>query len=708
MIKIREKKEEARGDKVSYYFNYNNVDLTDLVGIRTVTLQGLPTREIDTLDIWNRVGTIFNGVKNGERTIEVSFLIKVSKFDYENDPSIIYDIEQDIRRTLYINEPQPLYIGREDIYINAIATGEMTVEELAPYCLQCGVTFTCCDPIFYSKEVKKFENDGLSKAMTVTNDGTVLTMPLIELGFSQDAHYVSITNNTTYQTLLLGRYPVTSKPTVKPSSLVFKDPMEKTVNWTVGTSLIDVGRNNKGTLTSTDSGEGLTVGDYGDKGSGQWYGTSAIANLSSKVKNFKVRTRCSINSKGINGDPYHVTNKTDDDKEMTKTYYLRPKKSCTVRASKSVRGKKIGVITKSYKITNLTVDKGWVKITYKGKTGYVQRSSLILMARTRSVTGTAKNFVTTMSTAIRTSPRKSSKNVCTIPTGKVIRCLFSNPIPDPDKPTRKYYKLSKKYSNGKKSFSGYICVTNAVQASDVEFEWEEEIDTADNKQGIVEIYGYSSIGTKLFKMMLCDESEYYEHVYPEFFIGPDSIYSYQKNEPSPNKKVTSSGNDDSTKITTDYLLSGKYGSFNEFYGELSVERRDNDWKFNVTKIKDDKAVISKTKTYKSSKCSEELASIVIYMGTSGDKENNVAVSHVEVTNLAPTTSLTNSNIVAFEEGDILSINCAECIAYLNGKEFYDIDVGSDFLELDCGENNLLINTNDQAIDISVLFNERFL
>lgn len=685
---------------MSFYFAFNGVDLTELVEIKDVEVQGLPIREVDSIDIWDRVGSIFNSCHDGERTIKVNFLIYVEQEEHRANVDLINEIEADVKKTFHTKEPAPLFLGNEEKYINAIFTGEYNVSEIAENCLEGEINFICFDPLYYSVDVKQTECT--NGKVEVENGGSESACPMIEIGFSKDAQFVNITNETNKQKLLIGKLPFTSKPTKK-NKTILRDTMESTEGWTVGTAWIDTGRNAEGTLTTTESGAGLTVGSYGTKSDDAWYGVSARKSLSVGINNFTVRVRCSINSTGINGDPYHVSNKTDDDKEMVKTYYLKPSKSCIVRASKSTKGKKLGTITRSYKITKYTTENGWVKFTYKSKTGYVKRSYLKLMAKTKSVTGTAKNFVTLKSTAIRTSPRKSSKNKYTIPTGKVVRCLFSNPISDPDKLDRKYYKLAKKY-NG---HTGYVAVANLVQASDAEFEWEEELDTADDKQGILEIYGYTSEGTKLFKMMMCDESAYYEHVYPEIFVGSTSVYSYQKNEPAPNKKVTSNEKD---TITTDYLLSGVYGSLDKFYGELKIVRFMNQWAGYIEKIVDDKAVIHKEwkKLSKVLFADGDLDSIVIYMGAIGDKPNNVSISHIEIKSLDAADDDENYNVKTFEEGDYLSINCEEGQCYLNGEPFYDIDVGSEFIELEEGNNSLNISSDDNELNVDILFNERWL
>ncbi|SFJ26090.1 putative phage tail component, N-terminal domain-containing protein [Terrisporobacter glycolicus] len=680
--------------------NYNYANLEEYVKVISIETTLISSRENYSIDIPSRHGEIYNGYKYKSKKIKVKVDVRRS-----SDEDYRETLNQ-IAMILDVNGVKPLYIDDSERYYLAIPEGDFDIDKLCKGIGSIEINFICYSPFSISEEVKLFESDAEMinnskiKRIYVENNGSAITMPLINIGFGNNANFVAITNKTTGQTMMIGNNRNSTTEIVNPTYYL-KDEMESTEGWSVGTSWIDTGRNNAGTLTTSTSGQGLTVGDYGGEGTGQWYGTSARKNLEVSAQDFEMKIRCSINSTGINGDPYHVENKTNDDKEMVKTYYLKPSKSCTVRASKSSKGKKLGIITSSYKITKYTTENGWVKFTYKSKTGYVKRRSLRLMAKTKSVTGTAKNFVTLEYTAIRTSPRKSSKNKYTIPTGKVVRCLFTNPISDPDKLDRKYYKLAKKY-NG---HTGYVAVANLVQASDAEFEWEEELDVADNKQGIVEIYGYASNGTKLFKTMLCDESEYYEHVYPEFFVGSTSIYSYQKTTPAPKKKVTSNGKD---TITTDYLLSGRYGSFNEFYGEILVKRVGKTWKFIISKIVDDQTTITKTKTYKTSSYQDELSAVVIYMGARGDKQNTVAVTDVRVKKVNNSGNISNATEVLFQQGDILSVNCEKGRVYHDGKEFYNFDIGSEFIELENGTNEIIVKSDDPEVNSSILFNERWL
>ena len=129
---------------------------------------------------------------------------------------------------------------------------------------------------------------------------------------------------------------------------------------------------------------------------------------------------------------------------------------------------------------------------------------------------------------------------------------------------------------------------------------------------------------------MVDDNEFYEFTYPLIRKNGEDFLKDKTVAPEPKKVTTYNG---STK-KVESILSGKYGSWNEFYGELYIERVKNKWYAYVSKIKNGEVV----KTIKSSTITdktnqdEELNYIVIYFGTIGSKEkaSGMAITDINI------------------------------------------------------------------------------
>ena len=165
-------------------------------------------------------------------------------------------------------------------------------------------------------------------------------------------------------------------------------------------------------------------------------------------------------------------------------------------------------------------------------------------------------------------------------------------------------------------------------------------------------------------------------------------------------------------------MSGAYGDWNDFYGELYIERIDNKWHAYVKKMVNNKDFeVTKTissKTVTDTKNSDkDLSYIVLYIGTTGDsaKACGMCVGHVEVKSDA-SVEIENpgdTNWQGFEEGDAITIDCANATVELNQIDTPGIiDVASDFFNLLPGENTIKIVTDDSNLTITVTYDARYL
>lgn len=684
--------------------NFNDIDLEQILNVISIEKTIISSRTNYSKNISSRHGELYNGFKYEPKIIKVKADIK------RNNEKEYLDALDELSSALNVQSERPLYIDDSERFFFAVPDGDFDEDKICEGFGRITIEFVCYVPFAYSVEAKQFDGDYLVEC---TNEGNTDCHPVIDIGLSQDCHFVQVENLENHKKILVGAYPVVGNETIVEKATVLSDNCEQTTDWVVGTSSIDTDRATNGTLSVTNNGDGITAGDFGSKSTGAtWYGTSARKNLGTQVKDFYVECIMKHNSTGTNGDPSIGDNDTESSTSGSKkTYYKVTCTSLNVRSGPGTKYKRVGSLKKNTKVYPSSISKGWAKITYKSKVAYVSTSYLKKCYSDNRVTASKRNYVTHQNTAIRSTYKYGSTNKCTIPAGKTIRCIYNPKYLDPTdkKKERYYYKLAKKY-NG---HTGYVAVKNLTEASNTYYEYEEELNTADDKMGMVELYGYTANNEKLFRIGLYDDNPYYEFTYPIIQVGSDDFLKDKTVAPAPKTKTTVSGSGDKLTVTKDNLLSGKYGDYNEFYGKLGIQRKDGKWKAWIYKIKDGATVkqLLKGETKISGSPTGNLAYIVAYFGTcaeSPEKASGIAINHVSVKNLNPKT-MTNQNISIFEEGDVLRVDCYNNRVYLNDKPYSaKVDIGSQFFPLEVGENSIKISSDDTGLSSSVIFNERWL
>ena len=691
-----------------YYIKYNDIDLTDLVKVREVEIPSLPTMEHSSIDVFERDGGIYNGLSYKTREIKLTFIIQ------PEDPNDYDMYVNDVKRAFYTKEEAQLYCGDESLYIWCVPVDDLIITELGTACAECEVNLVSYDPYWYSTKQNAVNNND-AKRFTVTNESDVPAYPIINVGFTRDTTFFQIRNRDTNETVLIGGVPEKEGKTIKKNTRVFKDAMETTSGWVSTSAPIDANRSTGGTLSVTSSGKGLMCGNFGSSSDGAvWHGACYKKSIDTPVKDFKVRIRMKHNSTGKNGDPSHpYQNETEKPiSGSKKTYYkVTARSGLKLRKSASTSSTKLLTIPYGTKLTG-TISKGWLKTTYNGKTGYCYAEYLKDVTSDSTATSKERNYVTMKSTAIRATASKKATNKKTIPAGTCIRCKYDTKYPTTGKDDvkGKFFELAKPYDGTK----GYVLIENLVEANEYEVDYEPEIETADDKTGVVELYGFSANNVQLFKLSMVDDNEFYEFTYPLIRKNGEDFLKDKTIAPEPKKVTTYNG--DTKKVQS--ILSGRYGSWTGsdgkgFYGELYIERINNKWYAYVQKIKDGqpgKKIKSKTVTDKANQ-DEELSYIVIYFGTSGstEKASGMAITDINVYTATKIDESKEYNFQEFEAGDILTIDNSIPAVYLNDEERNDlIDVGSSFFPLEPGDNYIKVASDDDVPNIDILWNNKYL
>ena len=165
-------------------------------------------------------------------------------------------------------------------------------------------------------------------------------------------------------------------------------------------------------------------------------------------------------------------------------------------------------------------------------------------------------------------------------------------------------------------------------------------------------------------------------------------------------------------------MSGAYGDWNDFYGELYIERINNNWYAYVKKLASTKAVditksISSMTVTDTKNSDKDLSYIVMYIGTTGEdaKACGMCVGYVEVKSDAFVGSENpgDTNWQGFEEGDAITIDCGNSTVEINQIDTPEvIDIASDFFNLVPGENVIKVVTDDSSPTITVTYDARYL
>ena len=687
----------------SYTFIYNGVNLTNLLGVRTVETTVLPPRENHAITIWERMGSIYNSYRYGERTITVTFLIRASQSEYRSNPNCMENKLNTLRNVFNVREPKPLYLGSSSKYIYAVQQGDFTVSEIRYDCYECKIEFICHNPEYYSSSVRANNNlaastygmrsaSNNSNTIEVYNSGNASAYPIINIGINNPTSFVQIENTTNGNKFLMGSYPKAGLITQSPYTSIFSDNMEATNNWATGAPYIDSGRGVSGSIDTTSDGSGIRINQVAT--GSIWHGVGAHKQLSTQLTDFEVRAKLHLNSYGINGDPTapQLIDEGDVYSGSKEYFYKVVAPSVVIRSTPQVNGIAVGTYNKGdYVFPIDSISNGWIPV----EEGYCEAVGLKRYIADSTVTDAAMNVATKEEVNLMSRPSDDAGEsilLATIPGGTVLRV---NTEPDSG-----YYKLYISY-NGT---IGYIDESKVVLC-DVEIEYPEDeiIVSDDNKTGICEVYGYSSKGTKLFKLCLSDENEYYSFVTPTVYIGDNKELEDVAVISSSNNKAT-----DEYNVAYDYLTEDTY-DWNNFYGELGIRRKNNRWQAWIYKIENGvpvKRIMLKEQEI-SGVSDEQLHHITIYMGT--QNKNNMcgmAITDIQVDKINSYES--EGNMMIFRPGDEIKIDCYNAKAYLNNKLYNDIDINSKFIELVSGNNILKATSNNSNILVTVLFNERYL
>ena len=669
------------------YIKYAGIVLSDLLHVITHETSLLPTRENVSIDIFSRQGQIYNGFKYGTREIKITFLVR---------PENPYEYSQyvnDIAAAFDVDAPSRLYLGDESKYYYAVPDGDIELSEIATGVGKGEVTFICHDPMAYSDEYKMFTG---TNRITVTNEGTTETYPIIKTNITKPCAFVQVSDEYSSKSVLVGKYPMAGNNTANEKTVNLQENCESTSNWLSAGNVVDSDRLVEGGITINSGGYGVKANNFGNTTNQKWHGPAFRRNIGSNLTDFEVVATFEHDSKGKNvSNAANTPNSTTTNGVM---YQVTPNEGLNVRNGRGTNHKVLTTMPKGTKVSVTEISGGWGKVTYNSKTGYCSMQYL----KQINTSSTSYTHKTTANLNLRSTRSTSGKIILTIPKGKSITVSDIKS------------GWGKTTYNGKTGYvsTKYLSAVKAIKGADIQVYDTRNTDTADDKLGVIELYGFDSNNQKLFKMSLTDANFYYEYTHPEVQIGNNIVLKDNDSVPAPKTKTEKNDKGEDVKVND---LSGKFGKWNEFYGNIKIKRETvngkQQWYCEVNKIVNGAV----TATLKSSNLVADnypkgsLNHVVLYIGAYQDKPTvDMTLTHLQIKSLnKPATEKVNVNI--FREGDELVIDCRENKVLLNNEPYMQhVDIGSSFFTVPVGDTNYRIISDDNEITSSVTLTERWL
>lgn len=675
--------------------NYGGVDLGQYLELRDIRRNILPTRENYSVDIPSMTGNIYNGFKYGERVIEVDFLVKsLTSYQY-------VQMLRDIATIIDVDAPCRLYLMDEpNKYYYAVIEGDTNVSEIARGVGEGTLTFVCYNPIAYSDEEKIFTG---TNSVVCSNEGTTKAYPVIDINFSKTATFAQVSNAQTGAAVLVGEWPNVNQPSAPAKGNVISDPCTTLTDWLAVGNVLDADRKIDGNFTINSGGYAITPSSFGSHVEGdKWRGPARRRNLGRNVRDFEVVAEFEFDSKGKN-----YSNATNTPATSGETNKYRTTANLNIRTGRGTNYKILTTMPKGTEVAVTEISGGWGKVSYKGHTGYSSMNYLSLVQST-TPSGSQTNYqVDTGSSKgliLRSSRSTSSKVLLSIPNGTSLMISdISNGWGKTSYKGKTGY-VYMQYVRPKTVAQNYLMDNPQISLFNTE-------ETADDKLGLIELYGFDASGNKLFKFQLTDANHYYEYTHPAIQIGNTTVLKDTDSVPKPR---TEKIKDDKGNEETVNANSGKFGKWNEFSGQIKIRRETvnnkQQWTCRVDKIQGGKVVasLSTNSLVNSNYPTGELNNLVLFIGQYGDSPTSaMTLTHLSVEQLNEVPAIVIPQI--FRAGDKLTIDCQQNLVLLNDIPFMEhTDIGSNFFPLDAGDTELKIFTDDSGVYTSVSITERWL
>ena len=709
-----------------YKLKYRNIDLSTFGYIMNFEKKILPDREYTSISLDTLNGDILLTNKYAKLEMEITMLVMRATEE---------DLKQEIRQLsnlFNVTTPEKLYIN-DEVFYNCITINGIELEKKGRFVRIVKINLMAFDPCAYNVKEKTFNT--IKKRLEIINEGTEIIKPIISFGFTEDTHFVQAKHNN--EIILLGDYPKLDLPSTEKTSTVIYEDMHDANNWVDSIPLLDSNRDANGLLTINTTQKQMILGNLPSSSSSKWKGGCKRLNINTELKEFQVRAWFMFSSPGENNDPNidNLPGLKDGTMKYEGVRYVSKQTVDYRDKPDTTEGQAIGKLIKGFVLENGNFELvgEWLKFPANAMKGhedsdeyyYTSNQGVLYWSKeiyTKTTTSTSRKYKVTGNKGqssengtinIRSGPSTKYDIVGTIKVGEGIRCwekdIYDTENAKNSDGTRKIWKLMSNSCNG---IIGYINSIYITKSEDVGtwIDTSELEGYADDKTGVLELYGYDVSGSIIFKLSIEDSSKYFEYNQPSIRIGGKEIYKYDNGAKDP----------DIIKVTLDSgvkeyrLLQGETGDWNMFGGNFIIERKKNSagkytWKFIIQNVGNGKQ-LTKTNIVNTDTDEKNLSYIAVYMGTNGimEKACDMRLDTVEIKNLEENSDEDNpTNNIYFKKGDVLDIHQNGDV-YLNGINKNElIDIGSDIFKLTPGENTITIMSDDENISTTAIITEKW-
>ena len=709
-----------------YKLKYRNIDLSTFGYIMNFEKKILPNREYTSINLDTLNGDILLTNKYAKLEMEITMLVMR---DTEED------LKQEIRQLsnlFNVTTPEKLYIN-DEVFYNCITIDGIEIEKKGRFARIVKINLMAFDPCAYNVKEKTFNT--IKKRLEIINEGTEIIKPIISFGFTEDTHFVQAKHNN--EIILLGDYPKLDLPSTEKTSTVIYEDMHDANNWVDSIPLLDSNRDANGLLTINTSQKQMILGNLPSSSSSKWKGGCKRLNINTELKEFQVRAWFMFGSPGENNDPNidNLPGLKDGSMKYEGVRYVS-KQTVNYRDKPDTNdGKVIGKLVKGFVLENGNFELvgEWLKFPAKAMKGHEDSDEYYYTSNrgglywkkeiyTKTTTSTSRNYKVTGNKGqssengtinIYSGPSTKYNLVGAIKVGEGIRCwgkdIYDTENAKNSDGTRKIWKLMSNSCNGIIGYINSIYITKSEDTG-TWIDTSELEGYADDKTGVLELYGYDVSGSIIFKLSIEDSSKYFEYNQPSIRIGGKEVYKYDNGTKDP----------DIIKVTLDSgvkeyrLLQGETGDWNMFGGNFIIKRKKNSagkyiWEFIIQNAGNGKQ-LTKTNIVNTDTDEKNLSYIAVYMGTNGimEKACDMRLDTVEIKNLEEHSDKDNpTNNIYFKSGDVLDIHQNGDV-YLNGINENDlIDIGSDIFKLTPGKNTITIMSDDENISTTAIITEKW-
>ena len=247
-------------------FTYDGFNFSSLVTVHEIVGRGTLPSEADSISVRGRDGVYMHNKRRKERFIDVKMSLK------STTPEALRTLADTFNGKIDLDYAAPLVFSDEPTreYM-AFVVGDVDWEEVRAFAMLT-IKFVCPDPYKYGPPTTTAFTAG---AVSVTNNGTVPTSPIVTATVTEDITYMDVFNNDGY--MRIGQPIPVGSVKFSPKTSILVDPMENLIGWSAAGTIVDGGAVS-GTFGTT--GSSLYATSFGTATAGKgWHGPAIKRSL---------------------------------------------------------------------------------------------------------------------------------------------------------------------------------------------------------------------------------------------------------------------------------------------------------------------------------------------------------------------------------------------------------------------------------------------